>query len=410
MQMNHTFKQTFLLSASNAVTRFMGMLFFVILARSLTVAEYGLFRYLLTISSIYALAFTGVPTALTKFFGDSSIESEQKSEYLSNSLFLILLIYLVLAAIIILFTAHKLLLLFFIFALLIDLLYVGLVRGKLDYLKLNGFKLLENIIQLFILVLAYIIYKQVNLTFSVIFYSTSGLVSLAVFEIIKPDFKIRWRYSRQRIIEILRYSIPVTLGSVGWTLLFAISSIYIEHFYGSEQVGYFSVGLTLMQIFSFLPDSINTIILPKVAGLRDKKKVISPLRLAALSSLAVSVLLFIPIYLFRDLLIGLIFSSKYLPAAAVLLPLTISQIFLVMQQFYGTAWQGLGKPTISSIVISIAAGVNLVLGYFMTRDFGIVGASVSLAISGFVAWVIMMLIWRRWVKRGGLETASQEIS
>ncbi|HBC45954.1 MAG TPA: hypothetical protein DCZ43_02800, partial [candidate division Zixibacteria bacterium] len=92
--MKHTVKQTFFLSTSNAITRFMGMLFFVILARSLTVADYGLFRYLLTLSSIYALAFTGIPTALTKYFGDGAINSERKNEYLSNSLFLILLIYL----------------------------------------------------------------------------------------------------------------------------------------------------------------------------------------------------------------------------------------------------------------------------------------------------------------------------
>jgi O-antigen/teichoic acid export membrane protein len=386
----------------------MGMVFLVILARSLTVAEYGLFRYLLTISTIYALAFTGVPTALTKYFGDNAIDSERKNEYLSNSLFVILLIYLILAAIIIFFAAQKLLLLFFVFALLIDYLYLGLVRGKLDYLKLNGFKLLENIIQLFILILAFIIYKEVSLTFSVIFYSTSGLVSLAVFEIIKPDFKIRWRFSKQRTIEILRYSMLVTLGSVGWILLFGISSIYIEHFYGHEQVGYFSVGITLLQVFSFFPDALNTLIMPKVAGLSDKRKILKPLRLAALSCLAASVLIFIPIYLFKELIIGLIFSSKYLPAAAVLLPLTVSQIFLAMYQIYSNAWQGLGKPAISSIIITIAAGVNLVVGYFLTRDFGIVGASVSLAISGVMAWVIMMLVWRRWVKRGGLDAASLE--
>lgn len=402
--MKHTVKQTFLLSVSNAATRFMGMLFFIILARSLTVSDYGLFRYLLTLSVIFALPFTGVPTALSRYFGDSQISAELKNEYLGNSILLILSLYLVIASIILIFTSHKVMLLFFVFALLIDLLYMGLVRGKLDYLKLNGFKLLENIIQLTILVLSYIVYKQVNLTFAVIFYSVSGLISLGIFEFLKPDFKISLHYSRQRIGEILRFSIPVTIGSVGWALLFGISSIYIEQFYGTEQVAYFSIGLTLMQVFSFLPDSINTIILPKVAGLVDKRKIRAPLRLAAFACLAVSILIFIPVYIFRDLIIEVLFSSKYLPAAEVLLPLTVGQIFLVIQQMYGTAWQGLGKPAISSIVISIAAGVNLVIGYFLIRDFGIFGASLALAISAIVSWVIIMLIWHRWVKRGGLDT------
>jgi O-antigen/teichoic acid export membrane protein len=403
--MKNTVKQTMFLSISNAATRFMGMLFFIILARSLTVSEYGLFRYLLTLSVLFALPFTGIPTALSRYFGDSQIDPDLKNEYLGNSILLILSLYLVIAAIIVIFTSHKVLLLFFVFALLIDMLYMGLVRGKLDYLKLNGFKLLENIIQLTVLILAFIIYKQVNLTFSVIFFSLSGLISLAIFEIAMPDIKISWSYSRQRIGNILRYSIPVTIGSVGWALLFAISSIYIEQFYGTEQVAYFSIGLTLMQIFSFLPDSINTIILPKVAGLIDKRKIRVPLRMAAFGCMGASVLIFVPVFIFRDLIIELLFSSKYLPAAAIILPLTIGQIFLIVQQIYGTAWQGLGKPAISSIVISIAAGINLIIGYFLTRKFGIYGASVALAISAFISWVIIMFVWSRWIKRGGLESA-----
>jgi O-antigen/teichoic acid export membrane protein len=407
-RINQTVKQTFILSVSNALTRGMGMLFFIVLARSLTVAEFGLFRYLLTLSTIYALAFVGIPTALTKFLGDSGSDQDLKTEYLSNSLFLSVLVYLALAIVVLLFASHNILLLLFILTFLVDIFYVGFARGILDYLKLNGFKLFENVIQLAILISVYFFYRHIDFNFSVVFYSFSGLLSLAVFEIIRPNFKIKWRYSMKRIMEILRYAVPVTFGALGWTLLYGISNIYVEHFNGTEQVGYFSVGLTLMQVFSFFPDAIYTILMPKVAGLKDKRKILRPLRMATLGCLGVFVLISIPLILFPGLIVSFLFSPKYMPAVAVILPLMIGQLFLTLYKLYGTSWQGLGKPAITSIIIAIAAGINIVVGYFLTRSFGIVGASVSLTISAFATWVVTILFWRRWVKRGGLEAIGIE--
>jgi O-antigen/teichoic acid export membrane protein len=401
---NHTVKQTFILSASNVVTRFMGMVFYIILARSISVSDYGLFRYLLTIASMYALLFIGIPTALTKFLGDKDSSPELKTEYLSNSLFLSIFAFLILTGVVYLFASYKFLLLLFIFAYMVDQYYIGFARGILDYLKLNGFKLLENALQLSILIGAYLIYKGISFNISVVFYCLSGIVSVAVFEIVKPNHKIKLNLSLIRIKEIVRYAGPVTFGAVGWTLLYGISSVYIEHYYGTEQVGYFSVGLTLMQIFSFFPDAIYTILMPKAAGLADRRKIQRPLRFAVLGCLGFSILILIPLYLFREQIITILFSAKYLPAIHIIFPLTLAQIFLTMYQIYGTAWQGFGKPGFTSTIIAIAAGINIVVGYFLIKSYGIVGASISVAISSVVAWIITILVWHRWVKRGGLET------
>jgi len=382
------------------------MIFFVVLARSLNVSEFGLFRYLLTLASIYGLLFSGVPIALTKLLGSSKADQKLRIELLSGSVFILVILYLVLGVAIILSTSNQLFLLMFVFALMIDALYIGFARGILDYLKLAGFKLVENFIQLVILLSIVIGYGRVDFTFSVVLYSFSGLVSLAIFEIIRPDLRIAWRRSRQKLNELLRYAIGVTFGSVGWTLFYGINSIYIERFYGTEQVGYFSIGITLMQVFSFLPDAIFTILMPKIAGMDDKRRIRTPLRIAALSCLFTSVLIAIPLLLFRDFIIRSVFSEKYLPAAVVVLPLIISQVFVVLHQAYGAAWQGLGKPVVPSTTITIAAVINIVTGYFLTKNYGIGGAATSLAISAVAAWIMMTLVWNRWVRRGGLEMAS----
>ena len=71
--MKHLIKSTIILTISNVLTRVLGMLFFVILARAMSVVEYGDFRFLLTLSMIYGIAFSGIPTALTKYFSQNRI-------------------------------------------------------------------------------------------------------------------------------------------------------------------------------------------------------------------------------------------------------------------------------------------------------------------------------------------------
>jgi O-antigen/teichoic acid export membrane protein len=398
-----TVKHTAALAISNVIARFLAMLFFVLLARSLSVADYGLFRYLITLASIYGLVFSAIPTALAKFFSENRDNEDRRREYLDNSVILMIILYILVAFVILIFSPNKMFLLLFAFALMIDLFYIGFARGLLDLVKLGGYKLIENIIQLALLISAFILFQNLNLVYTVVFYSFSGVIAIIMFEIFRPELKVRWRFSKCVSSQIIKYSLSFTVGSVGWALLLGVPSVYIEQFHGIEQVGYYSVIATLMQVFSFLPDAVFTLIVPKVAGLKDKMQIIKPLKLAAWGCFFISMLIFIPMYYYRELILTLLFTDKYLPAAIIIFPLSLAQIFLILNQIYGTAFHGLGKPGIPSIVITIAGGVNIVVGYFFTKSYGILGASYSLTISALIAWVLIAIKWRVWVKDGELK-------
>lgn len=66
----HINQTTGLLTVSNVITRIVSLIFFILLARALTVEDYGSFRYLIQISMLYAIFFTGIPTAIAKFIGE----------------------------------------------------------------------------------------------------------------------------------------------------------------------------------------------------------------------------------------------------------------------------------------------------------------------------------------------------
>ncbi|MEM4710903.1 MAG: oligosaccharide flippase family protein [Candidatus Woesearchaeota archaeon] len=390
--MKHLIKSTMYLTISNVLTKVFSLVFFIILARSLSVNDYGLFRYLLTVSLIYAIGFSGINTSLTFFV---SKYRKKSSEYIFNSFFLMFFIFIILSIIILIFQEYSFYLILFLFASLVDFFYLGFSRGILNYFKLAGFKLVENIIQLIILVTFYFTFKSVDFGFAVIFYSFSGLLSLIFFEIIKNELVFSFKFSFEKIKKIIKYTIPVTLGSIGWSLMFGINVVFIKLFYNTEQVAYFSVGESIVQVFGFIPGAIGTILLPKISRLKNKNKILKPLKFAILSNIIISFFILIFLLLTNKILIHYFFTDVYLPSSVVILPLSLAQIFIAIVYIFGTVFQGLNKPLIPTITISIAAVLNVIGSYFLTKNFGIVGAATSNAITSFIAATLIIILFYR---------------
>ena len=112
--------------------------------------------------------------------------NHKRSLYFSNSLIVSLLVLAIIIIIILIFNENKLYLILFTITLFIDFIYIGLIRGILDFRKLAGYKLTENIIQLTILVIFFIIFSTIDFRSAVIFYFISAIISLLAFEILWP--------------------------------------------------------------------------------------------------------------------------------------------------------------------------------------------------------------------------------
>jgi len=385
---------TVILTASNIITRSMSFLFFILLARALEVSEYGLFRYLLSISMIYSISFTGFTTAMTRYIGANKLNQKKIKEYMNNGIVISFLIFLIVLVAILLFEDNGMYLGLLFFAAFIDFLYTGIISGLLNYYKMSTFKLVENIIQLIILVVSFFVFKYFNLTYAIIFYAFSGITSVIILEKIKPEIQLKMNVSKKRISELAKYAVQVTPGAVGWVVMFGINAIFIKHFYSTVEVGYYSAGITLVQIFTFLPAAISAILMPKIAGLKDKSKIIKPLFFTIFGSALISIILLILLLQFKSFIIETVFTSKYDSTVTVLLPLAIGQIAISLYQIYASVWHGLNKPIIPSIIIIISCILNIIGSYFLTKNYGIIGAAISNAISASISLIITMIVFQ----------------
>ena len=81
-----------------------------------SVEDYGIFRFLMTISFMWALFFTSIPTALTRYVGKYKDDKGAVAEYLYNSIILMLPIFLILSIIIAFVEVHNIYLILLLFS------------------------------------------------------------------------------------------------------------------------------------------------------------------------------------------------------------------------------------------------------------------------------------------------------
>ncbi|UCE65029.1 MAG: oligosaccharide flippase family protein [Candidatus Zixiibacteriota bacterium] len=388
--MKKAIQQASILTFSNGFSKILAMLFLVVLTRLVTVNEYGLFRYMLNLASLLS-ALLGISTSLAKFLGEMPNDIEIRKVYLTNSLSIAGLLYLILLIISWIFYEHYMIFCILLFGVMFESFYLGFSRGLLNIKKLSIFRPVKYVLQLTAIGIAVIISSDIGILEAALFFSLSALVSSFILEIHKREVDFGYYISIDIVKRIVKYIIPITLGTAGWSVLLGVNPIIIERFCGTESVAYYSAAITLMQVFVFLPEAVSTMILPKVARAQDKSRIIRPFLLGIAGTIAINVFILIAVYLFRERIIIVLFSRDYLNAASIVLLLAIGQISLITHQLFASFWQGLGRPGIPSITISIGCVINVIGSIILTKSYGIWGASLSYAISTFCSLLLITI-------------------
>jgi len=154
-------------------------------------------------------------------------------------------------------------------------------------------------------------------------------------------------------------------------------------------LGLYSTAVTMAELVFYVPNSIGTIFLPRVAGStpEDANRMLG--RVARLSTLiTVGVALALAPTAFVGIHLVLPQYADCLPAFYVLLPAVVSlSLAKIMTSFVS----GRGRPGLVSAAITVALVLNVALNLVLIPRFGIVGASLSSVVS-YTAHAVMTLL------------------
>ena len=193
-----------------------------------------------------------------------------------------------------------------------------------------------------------------------------------------------------RLREMLTYSAPLVLSSVGVFLNLYADRLLIQHLKSVSEVGVYGVGSRIATIVTLLLVGFQSAATPLFLAKREDLatppaiarffRVFMLIALSAVTALS----------LFATPLVRLVAASAYQRASTVVPFLVVSALFSGMY-FFAPGLMFAKKTTLMAIITVLAGLLNGILCLLFIPPFGIMGAAVGTCLTS-IAWLVVLML------------------
>lgn len=190
--------------------------------------------------------------------------------------------------------------------------------------------------------------------------------------------------------QLLKDSWPMIFSGMVLMIQARIDQVMLQEFKGSTEVGYYSVAMRLIEAVAFVPMILKSSLFPAIQSAKKyseelyKERLLNFYRLNFILFLIFS----IPIFLFAENIVVILFGEIYQPAGVLLSLLAIRLFFANMGVARGVYLLSENLMKYSLVSLAIGTSVNVALNYMWIPGYGAMGAVmatiVSFAITIFV--------------------------
>ncbi len=203
----------------------------------------------------------------------------------------------------------------------------------------------------------------------------------------KGEMKI----SKQVTKKMVFFGLPLMFSGLAGVITGRIDTIVITFFRTSKEVGFYQVARPATKIIMQAGSVVGVPLLPMVSELWAKKDMES-LNFTMYYISKLSFLLLIPLVLifltFPKIIIRVLFSKQYLPAAGAMRILSVTMLVTVLFSIFGKTLVAIGKNRLHAKIYGVAAGLNLVGDLLLVPFIGIEGAALAFLFSFVVALLL----------------------
>jgi len=193
-----------------------------------------------------------------------------------------------------------------------------------------------------------------------------------------PKIKMNGDFPARKLIN---FAIPITLYSVGLTLLMNIDLFSIKALLGSSiETGFYTSATTIARVPFFLLSALAATLFPSISFSTSKNDKALTSRYIT-TSLRYMLILLVPILFIAsstsDSLVSLLYSSSYIEAGLPLSILIFGLGFLAVFNVLSTIISASGKPTISFSFVFALVFIDIILNRIFIPEYGLKGAAIA---------------------------------
>lgn len=200
-----------------------------------------------------------------------------------------------------------------------------------------------------------------------------------------------WRFNSHIAWYLISKSWPLTLSISFAVILDRIDQIMIKNILGAEAVGHYVAASRLSEVWYFVGLAIVSSLFPAILNAYNQDTERYHRRMQRLFDLliVISVMLAIPVTLFSDKIVMLIYGNAYEDSAMVLAIHIWTALFIFLKAASGN-WLIINHLQIFSLYRNIVAVIlNIGLNYLLIPIYGIQGSAFSLLITLFVSMYLL---------------------
>jgi len=217
-----------------------------------------------------------------------------------------------------------------------------------------------------------------------------GMWLLRKYPLKKPSFNLFKSY--------FSFALPVMLLSVISVISVNIDKIMIGYFWTSVEVGYYFTVQQILQIILIFSAAVSIVLFPTLSEYHSSKNFEKIKETTHLAERYISMVTIPPIVLvivFANPVIDIMLSSAFLPAASVLITLSIFALISGLRIPYSSLISGINRPGIAAKIGFAICVTNISLNYLfipkqgLLSSFGIngpTGAAIATVLSSLVGF------------------------
>ena len=403
------------------VAAFLGYIARVILAKNLSMEEFGLFYAVFAFLGLIGIFKSfGFDKALAKFIPEFMHKKE--NDFIKSSVIYVAIIQMATNSVVIIavyllsdFLAASyfhnsqasIVLRLMAIAFFLDSFTQVLKFAFQGFKKMIHFSGIDVVRMALIIIIVLVGFKlNYRLLSPVIAYIISPIILLVIFgwilvKKIFPEFFVsKFMLNKVLLKKISHYSIFIMAINVGAFVLGYTDTVMLTYFSGLTSVALYSVALPTTKILLYFPRALTGVLLPLTSELWSKKR--KKILKAGIESLyKYSFVIMMPLafmmFSFADLVINVFFGESYIPAANAMKILSIGMVFSAISGIGSNFFSGIGKPQITSKMVYIAAIFNFIADLILIPILGITGAAITTSSSYFIMMSISLVNLRKFI-------------
>jgi O-antigen/teichoic acid export membrane protein len=397
------------------VISFLSYLFRIILAKNLSVSDYGLVFAIISFFGLFSLFKNlGIPSALAKFIAEHrTTENYTEIKKLMVVAASILIPISLILTILIYFSADYLAVHYFhnasastlvkIYSLTFLLSAIMSVASSTfrGYQRNLYFVLGEFIQTVTLLTVTYTLLYFSYGVFSPIIATVIALfIEIIIFfpilfkKVFPKYLSIKTKLSSDTFKKILLFGLPVILTGLSSKLFSYMDIVMLTFFKGLYDVGLYSAALPTTKILWRFGAALVVMLLPLTSELwmkKEVKKIKDGLNYLYKYLYIISLPVIVIMLIFPNLILEYLFGKEYVVASLALQILAVGSLFTIGAKINFSMITGIGKPKFVAKTMLIGGLFNLVMNLILIPLIGYLGAAIATTLS-FLLMFIMSLI------------------